>query len=95
MFGKGSYFILSSKALLLSSSQVVEMFDIPSNPTELQYKYYFLSVSQPEGEDGLPCALLMQQFKPELEKLVQDFSSGRLTRPGNKRKVRSTTGTWL
>lgn len=71
------------------------MFDIPSNPTELQYKYYFLSVSQPEGEDGLPCALLLQQFKPDLEKLVQDFSSGRLTRPGNKRKVGIDTGSWL
>ncbi|KAK3543868.1 hypothetical protein QTP70_030050 [Hemibagrus guttatus] len=66
---------------------VVEMFDIPSNSTELQYKYYFLSVSHPEGEDGLPCALLLQQFKPDLEKLVQDFSSGRLTRPGTKRKL--------
>ncbi|KAK2850101.1 hypothetical protein Q7C36_008884 [Tachysurus vachellii] len=65
---------------------VLEMFDIPSNPTELQYKYYFLSVSHPEGEDGLPCALLLQQFKPDLEKLVQDLSPGRLTRPGTKRK---------
>lgn len=71
------------------------MFDIPSNPTELQYKYYFLSVSQPEGEDGLPCALLLQQFKPDLEKLVQDFSSGRMTRSGTKRKVGNTTECWL
>lgn len=71
------------------------MFDSPSSPTELQYKYYFLSVSQPEGDDGLPCALLLQQFKPDLEKLVQDFSSGRLTRPGTKRKVRSAIGSWL
>lgn len=62
-----------------------------SSPTELQYKYYFLSVSQVEGEDGLPCALLLQQFKPNLEELVQDISSGRIARPGAKRKVRYPT----
>lgn len=71
--------------------QVVEMFDMASSPTELQYKYYFLSVSQVEGEDGLPCAQLLQQFKPNLEELVQDISSGRISRPGAKRKVRYPT----
>lgn len=63
------------------------MFDVSSNPTELQYKYYFLSVSQTESEDGLSSALLLQQFKPNLEELVQDISSGRMARPGSKRKV--------
>ncbi|XP_030641940.1 mediator of RNA polymerase II transcription subunit 14 [Chanos chanos] len=66
---------------------VVEMFDVPGCPTELQYKYSFLSVSQLEGEDGLPCAQLLQQFKPNLEELVQDLSSGRGARPGAKRKL--------
>ncbi len=63
------------------------MFDVSTNPTELQYKYYFLSVSQTESEDGLPSAQLLQQFKPNLEELVQDISSGRMARPGSKRKV--------
>lgn len=67
------------------------MFDMASSSTELQYKYYFLSVSQVEAEDGLPCAQLLQQFKPNLEELVQDISSGRIARPGAKRKVRSLT----
>ncbi len=63
------------------------MFDVSTNPTELQYKYYFLSVSQTESEDGLPSAQLLQLFKPNLEELVQDISSGRMARPGSKRKV--------
>lgn len=66
---------------------VVEMFDLPNNPTELEYKYYFLSLSQLEGDDGLPCAQLLQQFKPNLEELVQDLSSNLVTRPGTKRKL--------
>ncbi|XP_066497238.1 mediator of RNA polymerase II transcription subunit 14 isoform X2 [Hoplias malabaricus] len=71
---------------------VVEMFDVANSPIELQYKYYFLSVNQPEGEDGLPCALLLQQFKPNLEELVQDLSSGRMVRPGAKRKLSGEQG---
>lgn len=67
------------------------MFDVSNNPTELQYKYYFLSVSQMESEDGLPAAQLLQQFKPNLEELVQDISSGRVVRPGSKRKVGYST----
>ncbi|XP_031442730.1 mediator of RNA polymerase II transcription subunit 14 isoform X1 [Clupea harengus] len=67
---------------------VVEMFDVPSCPTELEYKYYFLSVGQDDsGDDGLPCALLLQQFKPNLEELAQDLSSTRGLRPGTKRKL--------
>lgn len=67
------------------------MFDVSNNPTELQYKYYFLSVSLTESEDGLPSAQLLQQFKPNLEELVQDISSGRMARPGSKRKVGCST----
>ncbi|CDR10733.1 unnamed protein product [Oncorhynchus mykiss] len=66
---------------------VVEMLDMPGCPTELHYKYSFLSVSQLEGEEGPPCAQLLQQFKPNLEQLVLDNSAGQGARPGAKRKV--------
>ncbi|TKS66944.1 Mediator of RNA polymerase II transcription subunit 14 [Collichthys lucidus] len=66
---------------------VVEMLDVPSSPTALQYKYSFLSVSQLEGEDGPMCAQLLQHFKPNLEHLVQDTTSARGARPGTKRKM--------
>lgn len=63
------------------------MLEVPSNPTALQYKYSFLSVSQLEGEDGPMCAQLLQHFKPNLEHLVQDTTAGRGARPGTKRKA--------
>uniref|UniRef100_A0A4W6DHG5 Mediator of RNA polymerase II transcription subunit 14 n=1 Tax=Lates calcarifer TaxID=8187 RepID=A0A4W6DHG5_LATCA len=66
---------------------VVEMLEVPSSPTALQYKYSFLSVSQLEGEDGPMCAQLLQHFKPNLEHLVQDTTTGKGARPGTKRKV--------
>ncbi|XP_034042041.1 mediator of RNA polymerase II transcription subunit 14 isoform X2 [Thalassophryne amazonica] len=66
---------------------VVEMLDAPHSPTELQYKYAFLSVTQLEGEDGPMCAQLLQHFKANLEQLVQDTTSGRGARSGAKRKV--------
>uniref|UniRef100_A0A8C7XEE0 Mediator of RNA polymerase II transcription subunit 14 n=1 Tax=Oryzias sinensis TaxID=183150 RepID=A0A8C7XEE0_9TELE len=65
---------------------VVEMLDVPCNPTALQYKYSFLSVSQLEGEDGLLCAQLLQHFKPNLEHLVQDAIVHKELRSGTKRK---------
>lgn len=71
---------------------VVEMLEVPSCPTALQYKYYFLSVSQLEGEDGPMCAQLLQLFKPNLEHLVQDPSAGREARPGAKRKIAGDQG---
>ncbi|RXN01880.1 Mediator of RNA polymerase II transcription subunit 14 [Acipenser ruthenus] len=49
---------------------VVEMFHVAGCPTELEYKYYFLSVSLLDGEEGPPTALLLQQFKPNLEELM-------------------------
>uniref|UniRef100_A0A673CN76 Mediator of RNA polymerase II transcription subunit 14 n=1 Tax=Sphaeramia orbicularis TaxID=375764 RepID=A0A673CN76_9TELE len=70
---------------------VVEMLDVPSSPTAIQYKYSFLSVSQLEGEDGPMCAQLLQQFKPNLEQLVQD-TTGRGARPGTKRKISGEQG---
>lgn len=63
------------------------MLEVPSSPTALQYKYSFLSVSQLEGEDGLLCAQLLQNFKPNLEHLVQDTIVNKELRPGTKRKV--------
>uniref|UniRef100_A0A4W5LTS2 Uncharacterized protein n=1 Tax=Hucho hucho TaxID=62062 RepID=A0A4W5LTS2_9TELE len=66
---------------------VVEMLDVPGCPTELQYKYSFLSVSQLEGEEGPPCAQLLQHFKPNLEQLVLDNCASRGARHGSKRKV--------
>ncbi|XP_055733925.1 mediator of RNA polymerase II transcription subunit 14-like [Salvelinus fontinalis] len=71
---------------------VVEMLDMPGCPTELQYKYSFLSVSQLEGEEGPPCAQLLQQFKPNLEQLVLDNSAGQGARPGAKRKLSEDQG---
>lgn len=69
--------------------QVVEMFEMPSSPTALQYKYSFLSVSQLEGEDGPLCAQLLQHFKSNLEQLTQDAIKGKGARPGTKRKAAS------
>ncbi|KAJ8350403.1 hypothetical protein SKAU_G00255330 [Synaphobranchus kaupii] len=66
---------------------VVETFEVPGCPTELEYKYYFLSVAQLEGEESLPSAQLLQQFKPNLEELVQDATSNRAARQGTKRKL--------
>lgn len=63
------------------------MLDVPGSPTELEYRYYFLSVTHVEGEEGLPSAQLFQQFKPNLEELVLDPSSAKGARPGAKRKV--------
>ncbi|KAM4559431.1 mediator of RNA polymerase II transcription subunit 14 isoform 2-T2 [Odontesthes bonariensis] len=66
---------------------VVEMLEVPSSPTTLQYKYSFLSVTQLEGDDGPMCAQLLQHFKPNLEHLVQDSTTMREARPGAKRKI--------
>uniref|UniRef100_A0A3B3C8C1 Mediator of RNA polymerase II transcription subunit 14 n=1 Tax=Oryzias melastigma TaxID=30732 RepID=A0A3B3C8C1_ORYME len=74
------------KYYILQQQCVVEMLEVPSSPTALQYKYSFLSVSQLEGEDGLLCAQLLQNFKPNLEHLVQDTIVNKELRPGTKRK---------
>ncbi|XP_014019994.1 mediator of RNA polymerase II transcription subunit 14 isoform X1 [Salmo salar] len=71
---------------------VVEMLDVPGCPTELQYKYSFLSVSQLEGEEGPPCAQLLQHFKPNLEQLVLDNCASRGARHGAKRKLSGDQG---
>ncbi|KAM9709736.1 mediator of RNA polymerase II transcription subunit 14 isoform 1-T1 [Menidia menidia] len=66
---------------------VVEMLEVPSSPTTLQYKYSFLSVSQLEGDDGPTCAQLLQHFKANLEHFVQDSTANKDVRPGTKRKA--------
>lgn len=63
------------------------MFEVPGNPTELEYKYHFLSVSCAEGDDSPATALLLQQFKPNIEELVLDTRSGKQAKSGAKRKV--------
>ncbi|KAM3837016.1 mediator of RNA polymerase II transcription subunit 14 isoform 3-T3 [Vipera latastei] len=66
---------------------VVEMFDVPNNPTQLEYKYYFLSVSYAEGDDSPATAVLLQQFKPNIEELVLDTKSSKQAKSGAKRKL--------
>lgn len=63
------------------------MFDVPNNPTQLEYKYYFLSVNYAEGDDSPATAVLLQQFKPNIEELVLDTKSGKQAKGGTKRKV--------
>ncbi|XP_036401903.1 mediator of RNA polymerase II transcription subunit 14-like [Megalops cyprinoides] len=72
---------------------VVEMFEVPGCPTELEYKYHFLSVAQLEGDEGPPSAQLLQQFKPNLEELALDTALSKGARPGSKRKLSGDQGT--
>uniref|UniRef100_A0A5F8G3N9 Mediator of RNA polymerase II transcription subunit 14 n=1 Tax=Monodelphis domestica TaxID=13616 RepID=A0A5F8G3N9_MONDO len=65
---------------------VVEMFEVPSNPTELEYKYHFLSVSSAEGDESPATALLLQQFKTNIEERLLDPKAGKV-RAGVKRKL--------
>ncbi|KAJ1119040.1 hypothetical protein NDU88_007226 [Pleurodeles waltl] len=71
---------------------VVEMFEVPNCPTELDYSYYFLSVSHPEGDDGPLTALLLQKFKPNVEELAQDPNNGIPPKTGTKRKLSGDQG---
>jgi len=66
------------------------MYDVPGNPTELEYKYHFLSVSYAEGDDSPATALLLQQFKPNIEELVLDTKSAKQMKSGVKRKVHAS-----
>lgn len=67
------------------------MFDVPSHPTQLEYKYYFLSVSYAEGDDNPATAVLLQQFKPNIEELVLDTKCVKQAKGGTKRKVLSVS----
>uniref|UniRef100_A0A4X2JSE2 Mediator of RNA polymerase II transcription subunit 14 n=1 Tax=Vombatus ursinus TaxID=29139 RepID=A0A4X2JSE2_VOMUR len=66
---------------------VVEMFEVPSSPTELEYKYHFLSVSLAEGDENPATALLLQQFKTNIEERLLDPKAGKQVRAGVKRKL--------
>ncbi|XP_053732138.1 mediator of RNA polymerase II transcription subunit 14 isoform X1 [Synchiropus splendidus] len=71
---------------------VVEMVEVPSNPTSLQYNYFFLSVAPADGDDGLVCPRLFKQLKPNLEQLPQETTRTKNIRPGTKRKEPSEHG---
>ncbi|XP_048396504.1 mediator of RNA polymerase II transcription subunit 14 [Stegostoma tigrinum] len=73
---------------------VVEMLDRPGFPTELQYKYHFLSVSHglTDPDDCPPTAILLQQFKPDIEKLVLDARPGQQAKAGGKHKLSADQG---
>uniref|UniRef100_A0A8C6VS46 Mediator of RNA polymerase II transcription subunit 14 n=1 Tax=Naja naja TaxID=35670 RepID=A0A8C6VS46_NAJNA len=71
---------------------VVEMFDVPNNPTQVEYKYYFLSVSYAEGDDSPATAVLLQQYKPNIEELVLDTKSSKQAKSGTKRKLPDELG---
>lgn len=63
------------------------MLEVPSNPTELEYNYYFLSVNHTEGEDNPPTALLLQRFKTNVDELSFDGTWRKQVKAGCKRKV--------
>ncbi|XP_018102122.1 mediator of RNA polymerase II transcription subunit 14 isoform X1 [Xenopus laevis] len=71
---------------------VVEMFEVPGSPTELEYAYHFLSVSHTEGEENPPTAILLQKFKPNVEELAVDGSCRKQGKAGNKRKLSGEQG---
>ncbi|CAO2624346.1 Mediator of RNA polymerase II transcription subunit 14 [Lemmus lemmus] len=66
---------------------VVEMLEVPNKPTQLSYKYYFLSVSTPDREDSPVTALLLQQFKDNIQDLISYTKTGKQTRTGTKHKL--------
>uniref|UniRef100_A0A8C8Y8L1 Mediator of RNA polymerase II transcription subunit 14 n=1 Tax=Panthera leo TaxID=9689 RepID=A0A8C8Y8L1_PANLE len=66
---------------------VVEMLEVPNKPTQLSYKYYFMSVNAAEREDAPVMALLLQQFKENVQELVFRTKSGKPPKTGTKRKL--------
>lgn len=67
------------------------MLEVPNKPTQLSYKYYFLSVNAVDREDSPLMALLLQQFKENLQESVYRTKNGKQPRTSTKRKVRSQT----
>lgn len=65
---------------------VVEMLEVPNKPTQLSYKYYFLSVSAADREDGPVMALLLQQLKENIQDMIFR-KPGKHARTGTKRKL--------
>ncbi|KAF4027180.1 hypothetical protein G4228_018729 [Cervus hanglu yarkandensis] len=66
---------------------VVEMLEVPNKPTQLSYKYYFLSVNAVDREDSPLMALLLQQFKENLQESVYRTKNGKQPRTSTKRKL--------
>lgn len=66
---------------------VVEMLEVPNKPTQLSYKYYFMSVNATDREDSPVVALLLQQFKENVQDLIFRTKPGKQTKTGTKRKV--------
>ncbi|KAB1253511.1 Mediator of RNA polymerase II transcription subunit 14 [Camelus dromedarius] len=66
---------------------VVEMLEVPNKPTQLSYKYYFMSVNAADREDSPVMALLLQQFKENIQESVYRTKSGKQPRSGTKRKL--------
>ncbi|KAH0508772.1 Mediator of RNA polymerase II transcription subunit 14 [Microtus ochrogaster] len=66
---------------------VVEMLEVPNKPTQLSYKYYFMSVSTPDREDSPVMALLLQQFKDNIQDLISYTKTGKQTGTGTKHKL--------
>lgn len=67
------------------------MLEVPNKPTQLSYKYYFLSVNAVDREDSPLMALLLQQFKENLQESVYRTKNGKQPRTSTKRKVCSWT----
>lgn len=63
------------------------MLEVPNKPTQLLYKYYFMSVNATDREDGPVMALLLQQFKENIQEVVFRTKAGKQPRTGTKRKV--------
>ncbi|XP_055987287.1 mediator of RNA polymerase II transcription subunit 14 isoform X3 [Sorex fumeus] len=66
---------------------VVEMLEVPNKPTQLTYKYYFMSVNASDREDSPVTALLLQQFKENIQDFVFRTKNGKPPQTGNKRKL--------
>jgi mediator of RNA polymerase II transcription subunit 14 len=63
------------------------MLEVPNKPTQLSYNYYFMSVSTADREDSPVMALLLQQFKDNIQDLMSYTKTGKQTRTGTKHKV--------
>ncbi|XP_064134218.1 mediator of RNA polymerase II transcription subunit 14 isoform X3 [Loxodonta africana] len=66
---------------------VVEMLEVPNKPTQLAYKYYFLSVTGTDRDDSPVTALVLQQFKENIQDVAVRTKAGMQPRAGAKRKL--------
>ncbi|XP_019799105.2 mediator of RNA polymerase II transcription subunit 14 isoform X3 [Tursiops truncatus] len=66
---------------------VVEMLEVPNKPTQLSYQYYLMSVNAADREDSPVMALLLLQFKENIQELVYRTKNGKQPRSSTKRKL--------